>query len=153
MNSDQPVDPMEDEERELTQLNNSKKINRINAEFGNTGISTMKNSLGAVSYQHNKIINHKRGSQANTEKEYDCLINNIRKQVHDKEEFLKSDKYLDPQNSFSFDNNEILNKTVQDKNISLNKSNFLTYDKKVKAFKKLNETANGGYLENTKLVA
>ena len=111
----------------------------------------MKNSLGGISHQQNKLLCHKRESQTNSEKEYDCLMHNRGKEVHENEEILKSDKFLEPHNSFSFDNNEALSKTVQDKNISLNKSNYLTYDKKVKVFKNLNQTTNVGYFENTKL--
>jgi len=151
LNSDTPIDAMEDEERELTLLQ-SKKVEKGTPEIGNTGNSTMKNSIGARSNKNNKPLYNKQGSHSNTEKEYDWLISNLKNQVNNKEEILKSDKYLEAQNSFSFENNELFNKTVQDKNISLNKSNFLTYDKKVKAVQNLNATTNVAYLENTKLL-
>lgn len=58
----------------------------------------------------------------------ECVLNN---QIHEQK------------NSFSLENN----------NDVMNKSNFLTYDKKVKAFHNLNLGNNSVHLEDTKLVA
>ena len=52
--------------------------------------------------------------------------------------------------SFSFDNNDASNIKNQDQNISLNKSNYLTYDKKVKAFNNITPEFDS-CIENTKL--
>lgn len=110
LSSDAPVDPMEDEERELTLLQ-SKNGDHINPDIRNTGNSTMKNSVVAPSHQNNKQISKKRGPQSNTEKKYDWLVRNVKKKSLAKEEIQSSDKYLEAQNLFSFENN------------------YLTYDK------------------------
>lgn len=67
------------------------------------------------------------------------------------EEVMSNDKFVEPQNSFSYDKNENGNQTFQDKNISLNKLNYLSYDKKVKAVHNPNYTNSAVHLEEEKI--
>ena len=64
--------------------------------------------------------------------------------------FVNSDQFMEPQDSFSYDKNNDNNKTFQENNISLNKLNYLSYDKKVKAFQNSNKNKNAQYLDNSK---
>lgn len=66
------------------------------------------------------------------------------------EENVKSNGIENHHQSFSFDNNDASNTKAQDKNIALNKSNHLTYDKKVKAFNNILPD-HDDYIETAKL--
>lgn len=50
---------------------------------------------------------------------------------------VKSDNLDAAEHSFSFDQNDPCNNTMNGGGITLNKANYLTYDKKVKAFKNI----------------
>lgn len=45
------------------------------------------------------------------------------------------------QPSFSFDHNDMFVNTLKDQNLSLNKANYLTYDRKVQAFNNIQNQA------------
>jgi len=103
----------------------------------------MKNSFGTTSAQVNcnRSIN-KRCSVSNSEKGYDSMRRKNENRPILKQECVVNNQINEQKNSFSLENN----------NDVMNKSNFLTYDKKVKAFHNLNLGNNSVHLEDTKLV-
>jgi hypothetical protein len=147
INSDQPVDEMIDEEMELTQLKEKSEQSHMKY-IRQTGHTSKKGSINIKPQQHRESFKNRWFS--NTEKDYDCLIN-INNDINSKiEENVKSNGVENHHQSFSFDNNDVSNSKVQDKNIALNKSNHLTYDKKVKAFKNI-DPDHDDYIETAKL--
>lgn len=72
VNSDQPVDEMEDEERELLSIKDVKK-ERQTRDCRNTGANSIKNSGRVQAQDHRESF--KQRCFSNTEKDYACLIN------------------------------------------------------------------------------
>lgn len=140
---------MIEEEMELIQLKEkSEQINTNKLYIRKTDHTSKKGSIVNQTEQHRESFKNRWFS--NTEKDYDCLINvkNIANNVV--EENVNSRGFNNHHQSFSFDNNDVSNNKVQDQNIALNKSNYLTYDKKVKAFNNIKPDYDS-YIENAKL--
>lgn len=132
---------------ELTQLKEKSEQSHMKY-IRQTGHTSKKGSINIKAQQYKESFKNRWFS--NTEKDYDCLIN-INNDINSKvEENVKSNGVDNHHQSFSFDNNDVSNTKVQDKNIALNKSNHLTYDKKVKAFKNI-DPEHDDYIETAKL--
>lgn len=120
-----------------------------------TGNTLLKNSFGAKNIQKNYMpIGSQRESSLKLNQDYDCHINNMRREKKQNlNDIGNSEKLEEPQDSFSYDKNDNSNQTFQDNNISLNKLNYLSYDKKVKAVHNPTYANNVVDLEEEKILA
>ena len=74
------------------------------------------------------------------------MVNPVNQSFQNPSKVIKSDMENRHEQSFSFDNSEVLNKTIQEQKVSLNKENYISYDKKVKAFQDVRSGEKNGLI-------
>lgn len=126
---------------------NNKEEQKKPRECRNTGSNSYKDSGRTEQKRENKDSFRNRWF-SNTDKEYAWPFNNLNITQKPELSNIKSENPGEQQNSFNLDNNELWSKTINEQNISLNKSNYLTYDKKVKAFKHLQPNNSIGEVQS-----
>lgn len=121
INSDQPIDEMEDEERELIQQKNDE----LKPSESKTGANSHVNFDPA-----NNLKSMRQRCFSNGERDYSDLMNQFHASKFS-QNLVKSDNDEEKEKSFDLEINNSFANFGAKNSITLNKENFLTYDKKV----------------------